>query len=109
MHDHDTVLWRCCEKDMVTGLDLMMSPGGRGNNNAGPMWYGINSVRACADNNYVRPEDHFKIIPRLPAESTHNIAVRDPPGCVNAPDVIQHGSVTWQPVKTHERQWADRL
>ncbi len=93
VNDHNAV-FRCCrEQDMVAGFDIVEPSRCSWDNDAGPQGHGEKTIGSSDNYNGAQGGNYFKLVPGLPAESADDIPVRDPSGCVYAPDAVKHCGV----------------
>jgi hypothetical protein len=89
MDYHNAVFWCGREQDMVTDFDIVNSSRCSWDNDVRLKGHGEKTIGGGENYDAAWGWDYFKLVPRLPAESTDDISVRDPPGCVHAPDAVE--------------------
>ena len=91
--DHDAVVGRRSEKDVITRLDVVNPPRRSRDHDAGLDGDGEKTTGRREDHDPAQAGNYFELVPGLPAKSADNIPVLDPPGCVYRPDAVEHRGV----------------
>ena len=93
MDDDDAVFWRRREQNVVASPDTMLPSRRSGDKDARLTRHGEQAIGGGEDNNRAEGDNDFNLVPRLPAEGTDDIAVRDSSGRVYTPNAVQHRGV----------------
>src|SRR6266568_2448827 len=78
----------------------------RRDDDARPSRNEVEAVRRSADDDDARGQDYVEPAARLPVQRVDDVVAGDPPGTIDAPDVVKHRSVARQPGKVGQRQRA---
>ncbi len=78
---------------MVASFDIVKPSRCCWDNDVRLKGHGKKAVRGGKNYDAAQGWDYLKFVSRLPAESTDDIPVRDPPRCVHSPDTVKHCGV----------------
>ena len=91
------------------GVMLEEPAGGHRDGDAGPGRNAEEPAGSRAEDHGAGGQGHREPVAGLPPHGVSDSAVRDPPGTIDTPDGVQHGSLARQPGQAAERHRARRL
>ena len=109
VHDHEAVVRCRGDQDVVPELDAVRPACMGRDDDARPSRNGEQAVGCRADDDRARGQDYVELAARPPAQRVDDVVAGDPPGTIDAPDVVKHGGVARQLVQAGQRQRAHGL